>query len=98
MDKRCYACGETKDIGSFSGVSRKSSECKPCAAALQKKIREQRKKKCSGGLTDVPSENLCPSWNISVDSSMFYRVPVNVDGLSAYCMKCTRGKQRRYHI
>lgn len=94
--KRCYRCGEIKDLSQFSGIRRKSSECKPCAAKLQSEYRARRRRDSSTNGAYPPAGKACPDCGETKIQSCYYRVDTSSDGLSAYCKECTCRRQREY--
>jgi len=97
FEKKCSRCNKMLPITFFYPNIRKkdgyASSCKDCAKKIIKESRERVKKMVK---RKIPSEKLCIKCNILKPSIEFNKNINHSDGLSTYCKKCNREREKEY--
>lgn len=98
--KICTTCKELKDLDLYSlcpsAKDGHHSQCKECLNLKAREYRNKNKKAIESGERKIPERKFCTGCNVEKSSSLFMLQPFCVDGLSAQCTECTKGKRSKY--
>lgn len=94
VEKKCSKCGQIKPLEEFSGIKKKTSQCKKCQASEKRAIYKIHKQNYD--VNFVPNEKKCSKCKEIKDVNQFHVAKGRIDGLSNYCKSCTKERMKKY--